>query len=375
MDFYAKVLPQVEGKDYQILVEGTVKGRTCTGWKLMDVHPISLVSISDDAPSRISHETITWLHLSDLHFRIGSQYDSRIVLNALLRDVADMMHGKGLSPNFIAITGDISFSGNPDEYQQAKEFLDDLLESTGLTKERLFVVPGNHDVDRSVISTSTLSAAAASTLQDRKMVNHFLGNPSDRKLVFQRLRNYADFVNDYFGPVLSFDDDHYYYVKHLTIGSQKIAILGLNSAWLCGSDMDQNKILIGERQVRTALDQSAEASIRVALVHHPFDWLKEFDRNDSEQLLTSSCDFVLHGHLHQTGVHQLSSPDSSATIIAAGASYENRDYPNAYNFVQLSPQSGKVILRRYSDTSPGFWSSDTLTYKNAENGTFTFRLK
>ena len=37
------------------------------------------------------------------------------------------------------------FSGKPAEYALARAFLDDLLAVTGLGKERLFPVPGNHD--------------------------------------------------------------------------------------------------------------------------------------------------------------------------------------------------------------------------------------
>jgi hypothetical protein len=71
--------------------------------------------------------TLTWLHLSDLHFRREQAYDEDIVLQALLRDVAERIVCDGLQPDFAVISGD-------------------------LAKDRLFPVSGNHDVDRGAIS-------------------------------------------------------------------------------------------------------------------------------------------------------------------------------------------------------------------------------
>lgn len=50
----------------------------------------------------------------------------------------------------------------------------------------------------------------------------------------------------------------------------------------------------------------------------------------------------------------------------------NLEYPNIYSFVRLNIEPGKAVLRRYNDTSPGFWASDTLTYENARDGAFAF---
>jgi hypothetical protein len=154
--------------------------------------------------------------------------------------------------------------------------------------------------------------------------------------------------------------------------------LGLNSAWLCGSDKDKaDGLVIGERQARGALDQAEGAELKIALLHHPFVWLREFDQNDSAAMLTDGCDFTLHGHLHRSAATQLTSPDSAATILAGGACYETRDYPNMVNWVRLdlAAGSGTVYLRRYAPERGGFWAKDTLTYRNVQDGVYSFPLR
>jgi 3',5'-cyclic AMP phosphodiesterase CpdA len=92
-------------------------------------------------------DEITWLHISDIHLKAGASYDRDVVLRSLLSSLKEF--GKrDLSPDVIFITGDLAFSGVEDEYTVADQFLDDLLKATNLGRDRIFVVPGNHDVDR-----------------------------------------------------------------------------------------------------------------------------------------------------------------------------------------------------------------------------------
>jgi len=317
---------------------------------------------------------LTWLHISDLHFRASQEYNTHAVLKALLTDLKERMQDDGLCPDFIAVTGDIAFSGQPAEYALARTFFDDLLKTTGLPSERLLVVPGNHDVNRSLITPGARAIGAA--LADRDAVNLLLNTPDDRRLIMARFKGYAEFVNDYLRQ--GWDDEHFFYVRTVEADGRRVALLGLNSAWLCASDEDKAKgLLIGERQARAALEQAEGAALKIALMHHPFDWLREFDQNDSAAMLTDGCDFILHGHLHQTALTQLTSPDSAAMILAGGACYETRNYPNMVNWVRLdlSAGTGVVYLRRYSPQRGGFWAKDTLTYRNVQDGEYRFALR
>jgi 3',5'-cyclic AMP phosphodiesterase CpdA len=319
--------------------------------------------------------TVTWLHISDLHWRESQAYDANVVAQALLRDLANRAE---IAPelehiDFIFATGDIAFASRPEEYGLTHQFFIDLLRTTGVRKSRLFIVPGNHDVDRTAISDDARDIV--NMLSSRQSVNRLLDDEVGRAIVMQRFDRYRQFVNGYLERHLPFDSTRYFYVKRRKIGDKRIAILGLNSAWASASDADRHNLFLGERQVRTALKQAKRADIRIALMHHPFEWLRDFDRDNCEPLLQRGCDFVLHGHLHRTGLMRLQAPGSEAMVIGAGACYETREYPNAYNLVHLDFSSGEgtVYLRMYSDKEGGFWTKDLLTYQDAP-GEYIFNL-
>jgi formylglycine-generating enzyme required for sulfatase activity len=321
-------------------------------------------------------KTVTWLHLSDLHFRASEQkrWDENIVLRALLVDLRERMSSDDLYPDLILVSGDIAFSGKPEEYALARQFFDGLLETSDLPKERLFIVPGNHDVDRTTITRG--AATIAASLNDRQAIAEVLAAEVDRRMILRRFNHYADFVNSYLAGHLAFDDERYYYAQQLDLKGGAVAVLGLNSAWLSGTDQDLGRLVLGERQVRQALESVGKVNLRIALLHHPLEWCQEFDRNDNEPLLMQACDLILHGHLHRSGLLSLTTPDAGAMVIAAGACYETRQYPNGYNLVQFDMEAGQgtVYLRRYSDEQGGFWTKDVMTYRNVEDGTYRFGL-
>jgi formylglycine-generating enzyme required for sulfatase activity/predicted MPP superfamily phosphohydrolase len=326
--------------------------------------------------------TITWLHLSDLHFRADERgaWDEDIVLRALLKDVRERITSDGLRPDLIVVSGDIAFSSAPEEYALARKFFDDLREATGVPKARLFIVPGNHDVSWDLITRT--AEKKAETLNSRDAVNEAHLSAESRRLFLQRLDNYAAFVNTYFAKEhLVFDDEHYSHVQvfDVSAGAEKVsvAVLGLNSAWLAyGGEEDRNHLVLGEYQVREALKAGEHADLRIASFHHPFDWFRAFDRNACQALLMRECDFVLRGHLHRTELLNLQTPDAGAMIIAAGACYETRESANAYNLVQLDWASGHgtVYLRAYSPSQGGFWTKDVMTYRNVQDGQYAFSL-
>src|SRR5271165_980571 len=93
---------------------------------------------------------VSWLHISDFHIKAGDSYDRNVVLGALVRSVAWYREQQGRQVDLIFATGDIANFGKAAEYEIATKFFDDLIRAAGIEKSRLFVIPGNHDVDRAI---------------------------------------------------------------------------------------------------------------------------------------------------------------------------------------------------------------------------------
>ena len=109
------------------------------------------------------NRTVTWLHLSDLHSRLRDDWDLQRVSDALLRDLQIVSKEHGLHPDFIFFTGDIAFGACQgkrivDQYQKAKVFFETVRSAFNpeVSIRDLYLVPGNHDVDRGEITAGEM---------------------------------------------------------------------------------------------------------------------------------------------------------------------------------------------------------------------------
>lgn len=317
---------------------------------------------------------LTWLHLSDLHLRAGDPYDQTVVLASLLSDIAKVVDSKKLRVDMVFLTGDLAFSGRSDEYAIVHEFLLRLSTAANVPLERLFCVPGNHDVDRSRI-THFLGNAARS-LTSRDLVSQLIGSPKEISLFTDRHLPYYEFLKSTFPWAVALQHSDLSYTENLEINGTRVAVIGLNSAWAAGSDSDKGAILLGERQVREALGKVKAPDLVIALMHHPFSYLTDFDAHDVQGLLNARCDFLLHGHLHALGVVNVASPDSEVFHLAAGATYQGRSELLSYNILEADLAAGRfqVFIRRYADQGGGFWAADTSMYRAAPDGVIDVKL-
>jgi Calcineurin-like phosphoesterase len=302
---------------------------------------------------------VTWLHLSDWHQK-GSDFDRRVVRDALIKDIEgrERIDPELSRVDFVIFSGDLAFGGKPTEYAAARQYLlDPVLDAVGLERSRLFVVPGNHDLSRETVY-EMLPTELQRPLDSDASVQKWLDGQK-RARTLEPFEAYRDFVSQYTGQPAP----DYASIVRLDVSGTLVALLGLNSAWmnarnkdLEGEVNDYGYTLIGEPQIHDSLAQIADAELRIAVVHHPFDWLREFDRNRTEARLCRECHFILRGHVHNPQVYVMGGTEGDCVIIPAGASYDRRvaanpRYVNAYNWVRLDFEAsqGTVYLRRWSD--------------------------
>lgn len=97
---------------------------------------------------------VSWLHLSDLHLG-KDNYDEAVVIEKLLDDIQEQIKNNNIKLDFVFITGDLTFSGQKEEFKFASEFISKLSSVCQIAKEDIILVPGNHDVTRDNISDRT----------------------------------------------------------------------------------------------------------------------------------------------------------------------------------------------------------------------------
>ena len=321
---------------------------------------------------------LTWLHLSDWH-QTEKKFNRKVVCAALIEDIKNR---KEISPDlskidFIIFSGDVANSGQLDEYKKVTEDLfKPILEACNLSNDRLFIVPGNHDLDRDLIPASFMKILATN-----EEVDDCWGTERKRTQLFQPFQEFYNFLKDCTGHARP----EYCSACEWDINGKKIGLLGINSAWLCarhkdeiGECSDQGYLCVGESQIFEPLEKISKSDIKIAVLHHPLDWLAPFDSSRVEVYLKRQCNFILHGHAHKPGISGIRDHFGYYTTIPAGACYDRSNptdsgYTYSYNYIHLdlNTDKGIIFLRKWSNQNRN-WKKDDETFP--PNGEFDFSI-
>ncbi|MFF4660137.1 TIR domain-containing protein [Streptomyces sp. NPDC001381] len=91
-------------------------------------------------------EAVTVLHLAGPAF--GRGQDPAELQAAIWGDLVELADAGAPSPDLLVVTGDLTASGSPREFDQALAFLTGLRALLGLEAHRVALVPGGHDVNQ-----------------------------------------------------------------------------------------------------------------------------------------------------------------------------------------------------------------------------------
>ncbi|HNG96174.1 MAG TPA: metallophosphoesterase, partial [Acidobacteriota bacterium] len=329
--------------------------------------------------------TIRILHISDFHQKPSDDWRRRRVLGKEWEDNLSKIVADGKPVDLVCFTGDLAFSGQPAEYTEASKFLDLTLTRLKVPRERFFVVPGNHDVNRNIQKPvweklrADLFQAAPIPLSNWVAGGKppFGFEAPHLTAVLERQQAYREWLA-YFGRSSLLPDAQW----HPNLGYRQtlrfngfpfdLHIIGLDSAWLAGDDHDSGKLRLTEDQVmRLATENGASLpGFRIGLIHHPLEDLA--DGNDCRRLVSENLDLLLRGHLHDTEVSEWADPQRSLRQLAAGCLYEHDHYPNCCQVIDITfDQTGRPLkfdLWFRGWVTRGHWFNDDRLYRDSENG-------
>lgn len=268
----------------------------------------------------IAINSIKWLHLSDFH--VGKdQYGQAQNFKSILTHVEKHISINN-APDFIFITGDVAQAGKQDQYETfINDFLLPLDEMVGnyfQDFQGIFMVPGNHDIDRS-------EAVMSHRYDALEVAPNFLDPTSEgkkqRETILPRFKAYEK--SNFQGDWLSSEDGFFTFESN--VRGKDVGILGINTAWLAGGEHDRNQLLIGKPIIETGLDRISKSDIKIVLGHHPISWIADDEANQVRAILGQYNAIYLHGHMHRSQSQQGSGAGSNFISVQAGSAFQARE--------------------------------------------------
>jgi predicted MPP superfamily phosphohydrolase len=312
------------------------------------------------------------LHLSDLHFSTHHHEFSlkpdeiRKSFGTLLCN--DLHQYKDVPPAAVIISGDLTWQGQPEEFDLAYDFIRMLQSTFDLDSYHFVIIPGNHDIQWGE--------------QDEHEYDRT--KPVARPKA-EAEQNYKTFFKKCFGlPPTDFLSMGRRYVLGNYIS---VDIVGLNS-----SRLEQRPFAgygyISTEQVQEAArdmgwqDMQHPTKYRMLVLHHhvipvaSIEKISNYDENysltlDAGQLIYEALklkiDLVAHGHMYQPFVSSISRaaknsnflPSQTLTVHGAGSAGAKREDlgaigKNSYSIYEFDEEGITIMMRARSEYKEGF---------------------
>ena len=319
------------------------------------------------------------LHISDYHISGNDvEQDKNILITEnLIKKVTQIHSEKNI--DLIIFTGDSILKGGK-EFNNIQEafdafqvyFVEPLLEALNLGKDRFFLCPGNHDIQRDLDSKMT-EKGTADSLTSTDVINDFLEDEREAVRSMQRIIPFKTFEKGFMEGVhspTSYKLTNLHSVYKVIVNDVKVGICCLNTAWRCyDSNNDQGRIVLGTKQIIDSLPMLHDCDVKIALSHHHYSWMRGFEVNDIAKLVVSNFNIYFCGHTHSPSEELTIKPfGRTFTLVAPGILSHNivtqDKYQNGFSIVDYDIESHKFCHCKFlSDLSGNFidggiWEED-----------------
>jgi predicted MPP superfamily phosphohydrolase len=324
------------------------------------------------------------LHLSDFHLNKKNLEDwNYFVKDSFLSDLKRIDSEAKI--DLVLFTGDLIDKGGNDFESIEKAFqefrlnaIEPIINCLNLSIERFLIIPGNHDLDIKA-DKEFIDLGLRSFFNSSEKIQDLIKNGKNGDYVgFERIKPFKKFETSLYSEVtnckLSCFDSNFI----LDINGKKIGISCLNSSWRCyDSQTDKGIIVVGDTQLASAHSFIKDCDIKIALIHHPYDWISEVEKNVIHNHLLTNYNLMFVGHVHegQTNV-ETNYAGSLFVNVAPGAltdiRSDSRRYSTGFTIVDYVEEEKKVNcnFRRYHHHSKKFIDNTDL----GENGSLSFDI-
>lgn len=302
------------------------------------------------------------LYVSDVHYDYSKKREWDILIEALNGVIKEERTKKRFDA--MLISGDLIDKGRGgyDSIEKAfegveREVLIPIKNELEISKDRIFITPGNHDMDRKS-DDFFAENRTYKCLDNEDMVEEFIKRAIDRQEYdgMKRTIPFKNFIKK-FHEDIGFVSTPFYDIYKLELENEKIAICCINTSWRCyDSSKDFGRIIIGKEVYTRIQSEIKDCTVKIGIMHHHFSALCDFDKEQVAGKFERLFDILIFGHIH-TPIYKssITQNNSLITIIggqlnSAAMELDSVKYGNAFCVIDLERENNKfkVEIKSYS---------------------------
>lgn len=311
------------------------------------------------------NQTINILHITDFHLDKDIIEDFEKLIREPLKE--DVLKRSNNDVDLLFITGDIvdkggqSLGGLYEGLKMSQErVINKIASDLKLDEESIFIIPGNHDINRNA-ERDFIESGLKNDLIDSKKANKLIQEIKDGDLTgVKRLEEYRRFEKEFYKDYQCVNEDTFFsstFTKE--IKGHKIGISCFNSAWRCYSDDDFGHLFVGDKEVMGSKQLIQDCDIKIALIHHHIEYLHKEEKTVVENMLLKHYDLVFFGHSHNHNNYTKEKGENKCIWIGSPSTFLNArtgslEFSSGYSLCGIKPDKTEIQYSYYSHSNTDF---------------------
>lgn len=320
------------------------------------------------------------LHISDLHKLEGTNYHS--LLQSLLTDRDAYVSAGVVAPKYIVVSGDLIHGGTTEEeirgqYVETRGFLEDLVKDfLNGDKNKLLIVPGNHDVSFPHSKNSMTSDAEQNKVQNLELLKKHhpdirwswkefsFFKIADKELYKKRFNLFKEFYDDFYKGLRLYPDDPQEFAESYSFSNDRVTFALFNSCKQLDhlhdtADIDEDAIV---SVIPTLRSNYNRGYLNIAVWHHHFYGTPRqtnyMDREVINKMSHSYIQMGLFGHQHISQIAEFfggdlalgDSPDNQRVLLVSSGTLfgGKKELPEGcrrqYNVIEVLHENGSAQI-------------------------------
>lgn len=302
---------------------------------------------------------IKWMHLSDIHFNLKG-YDAQNIRKQLLVKLKEM----DLKLDFILITGDSLFKFGKGSWNQKEviKYIKKIASTCGCSNRKIFICPGNHDIDR-----------------DNIIRNDLISDIREEKEDFsEKYDALCEYGHDRFQIIhKNITSSEYENYKVFAPRKELYRIISLDSCLISKDKEDCGKLKIFNEKIKEIEKKiKDDKRINILIMHHGKDSLDTSEARKFEHWVEdNNIDLVCCGHTHEAGVISYNELNRNIEQFTAGAIVVDKDIVPSFYICEYSDLKIQIKMSVYSFSNrTETWEKDNRLLRKFKNGEYTYEL-
>lgn len=309
---------------------------------------------------------ISWLHVSDIHLnKLGTE------TKRMRRQLIPFLKSKGITCKYLFVTGDLRYAPGGDFDSSTVTFLHELKDSIGVSVENVFIVLGNHDVER---NTDGRDEAVQKILAP-DYYNPKTGEINDGELVVLKSaqQRYISLLEDFYKDIPERMKGYKEILHpHFTVTTEDFNIVHIDSTLSYASNHERDLIL-GTSMLMDALNMIDNDKPTILLSHYSFDYLNRSEQKEVHRLMMEyNVRMWLAGHEHTSILRE--QWDYFYEFQSGNLLYEGEESKSCFLLGKYDECSRKGVITGYKWDYDGGWIKDPYIANKGNRSEYDFDI-